>query len=679
MKKSISPPSPKKTSYTYSLHGEVRSDPYRWVHKKKSKEVRAYLEAENRYAEEMMKPSRDLQKRLFCEFLSRINENDESVPYQIEGFLYFSKTKKGKQYPILYRKKNAATRPNAVLDLNVLSKGRSYASLGNVEIKPGSTHLAYSIDFTGFRDFELRLRSMSGKEEITLYHNRVRSFAWANDGRYLFVVLEDRAKRPFQVWRRDIETDKTSFIYEEKDPLFSLSVARSRSGKYLFIHSSSSTTSEVLYIPGDEPLKGARVFAKRRSCHEYYVEHGEAGFFVLTNKQAKNFRVMFVREEATQEKFWGDVIPHQEDLVIDDIDVFKSHMVVEERFQGFSRLRVVDLKTLSSQEIPLPEHLCSVSGYHNEEYDCDEYLFEYESYVSPESVYAYHFDSRKTTLLKQDIVKQGYLQSQYATELIEVLLEDGSVVPVTIVYKRAMRGEHLSSMVLTAYGAYGIPNDPYFSSTRLSLLDRGVIFATAHVRGGGERGEAWHDQGKMLLKRHSFTDFIACAKHLIAAGYTDADRLVIQGGSAGGLLVAAVTNMAPELFCGVLADVPFVDVVNTMLDETLPLTIGEFEEWGNPKLKPYYKYINSYSPYDNIVPQNYPAMLVQTSLNDSQVMYWEPVKYVARLRELKTDERPLLLNVNMDAGHGGASGRYDFLREMAFEYAFILGVLGLET
>ena len=679
MKKTIFPPSPKKTPYTYMLHGEERSDPYRWIHNKNSKVVRAYLEAENGYTDDMMEPSRGLQRRLFREFLGRINESDESVPYLIEDFLYFTKTKKGKQYPILYRKSHAKKRPTVILDLNVLSKDRPYASLGNVEIQPGSTRVAYSIDFTGFRDFELRLRSIGGREEVTLYRNRVRSFAWTNDGRYLFVVLEDEAKRAYQVWRRDTETDEVSLMYEETDPLFSVSVARSRSGKYLFVHSSSNTTSEVLFVPWDEPRKALTIFSKRRSGHEYYVEHGESGFYVLTNKKAKNFRVMFVTEGVTNESRWVDVIPHRQDLVIDDIDVFKRHMVVEERFQGFSRLRVVDLKTWSSQEIPLPEHLCSVSGYHNEKYDCDDYLFEYESYTSPESVYAYHFDSKKITLRKQDVVKQGYRQSEYVTELIEIQLEDQAVVPVTIVYKRSMRSARPSPMVLTGYGAYGIPSDPYFSATRLSLLNRGVIFATAHVRGGGERGEAWHDQGKMLLKRHTFTDFIACAKHLIATGYTDQDSLVIQGGSAGGLLVAAAANMAPELFCGVLADVPFVDVVNTMLDETLPLTIGEFEEWGNPKLKSYYKYINSYSPYDNIVAQDYPAMLVQTSLNDSQVMYWEPVKYVARLRELKTDERPLLLNINMDAGHGGASGRYDFLREIAFEYAFILGVLGLQV
>ncbi|MDA0238011.1 MAG: prolyl oligopeptidase family serine peptidase, partial [Proteobacteria bacterium] len=585
----------------------------------------------------------------------------------------------GKQYPILYRKSSATTRPKVVLDLNVLSKGRSYASLGNVEIKPGSTHVAYSIDFTGFLNFELRLRSIKDKEETTLHRNRVRSFAWGNDGRYLFVVLEDKAKRPYQVWRRDTVDDRTSLVYEEKDPRFSVSVVRSRSGKYLFVHCSSSTTSEVLFVGGGEPLKALRIFAKRRSGHEYYVEHGESGFYVLTNKQAKNFRVMFVKEDATAEKLWVEVIPHQRDLVINDIDVFKGHMIVMERMQGFPRLRVVNLRTWFSQDIPLPERLCSVSGYYNEEYDCDDYLFEYESYNSPESVYTYHFNSRKITLLKQDIVKQGYRQSQYATELIEVRVGDQAVVPVTIVYNRKMRSARPSPMLLTAYGAYGIPSDPCFSATRLSLLDRGIIFATAHVRGGGELGEAWHDQGKMLLKRHTFTDFIACTKHLIASGYTDPDSLVIQGGSAGGLLVAAVTNMAPELFCGVLADVPFVDVINTMLDETLPLTIGEFEEWGNPKLKAYYKYIKSYSPYENIVAQNYPAMLVQTSINDSQVMFWGPVKYVARLRKLKTDDRPLLLNINMDAGHGGASGRYDFLREIAFEYAFILGVFGLKT
>jgi oligopeptidase B len=425
-------------------------------------------------------------------------------------------------------------------------------------------------------------------------------------------------------------------------------------------------------------MQPLRVFNKRRSNHQYYVEHGENGFYIQSNKDAINSRVMFTSEKKTQEKFWSELIPHHSDVVIDDIQVFKGWIVIEERFQGFIRLRVLDISDGSMRQINLPENLCSVSEYHNEQFDSHEYFFEYESYLSPASVYSYNFKTCKLRLIKQEKVKPYFKKSLYSSELIEVKVEDGTIVPVTIVYKRSSRSTGARPMLLSGYGAYGIPSDPYFSTPRLSLLDRGVIFAVAHVRGGGESGRAWHDKGRMLLKRNSFNDFISCAKHLISVGYTEPKKLMISGGSAGGLLVTAVANMSPELFNGVIADVPFVDVVNTMLDESLPLTVGEYEEWGNPHNKRYYSYIKSYSPYDNVKAQNYPTMLVQTSLNDSQVMYWEPAKYVARLRELKTDSRPLLLKVNMEGGHGGSSGRYDFLREIAFEYSFILGVLGLE-
>jgi oligopeptidase B len=678
-KKSLLPPLARKTSHTETVHGELRNDPYRWLHRRDSKEVKDYLKSENMYTEKMMEPSLDLQKVLFSEFINRIEESDETVPYIKGDYYYFSRTIKGQQYSILYRsQKKNKTSPEVVLDLNELSDGEAYASFGHIEVCPNSTLVAYSLDFSGFRDFELRLLSMSDRENVDLQPNNVRSFAWANDSRHLFFVTENSAKRPYKVWRQNVISGEQSLVFEERDPLYSVSVSRSRSDKYIFVYSLSTTTNEISYVSADDPMQPLRVFNKRRSNHQYYVEHGENGFYIQSNKDAINSRVMFTSEKKTQEKFWSELIPHHSDVVIDDIQVFKGWIVIEERFQGFIRLRVLDISDGSMRQINLPENLCSVSEYHNEQFDSHEYFFEYESYLSPASVYSYNFKTCKLRLIKQEKVKPYFKKSLYSSELIEVKVEDGTIVPVTIVYKRSSRSTGARPMLLSGYGAYGIPSDPYFSTPRLSLLDRGVIFAVAHVRGGGESGRAWHDKGRMLLKRNSFNDFISCAKHLISVGYTEPKKLMISGGSAGGLLVTAVANMSPELFNGVIADVPFVDVVNTMLDESLPLTVGEYEEWGNPHNKPYYSYIKSYSPYDNVKAQNYPTMLVQTSLNDSQVMYWEPAKYVARLRELKTDSRPLLLKVNMEGGHGGSSGRYDFLREIAFEYSFILGVLGLE-
>jgi len=677
-KPTLLPPVAHKRTHVTNVHGRSLADDYRWLRDKDSPEVQTYLNAENAYTRAMMKPSEALQKKLYREMLARIKETDTEVPYKDGEYYYYSRTRKGQQYRIYCRKHGRLTsREQVILDLNELARGHPYVALGALDITNDGKTLAYSTDYSGFREYTLRIRDLESGADYPDAIEKARSVAWAADNRTLFYVTEDGSKRASRVWRHVLGEGEARLIYEEFDARFSVSVSDSRSKGYIFITSHSATTSEVRYLPADAPTATLRLFQPRRQGHEYYVDHGHDRFYVLTNDKGRNFRLATAPLQTTSESFWRELVGHREDVMLEGIDVFSRHIVLDERKGGFPRLSVRRVDDGATHVISLPEPASSIYGGANAEFETCTFRFHYQSYVTPDSVYDYDLDNRNMTLLKRREVRGPFNSRDYAVEVLEAVAADGTKVPVSLVYRKDKRRKGPQPMLLTGYGAYGYPHDVHFSSTRLSLLDRGVIYAVAHVRGGGELGKRWHDEGRMLNKRNSFTDFIACAEHLVDLAYTEPSQLVIEGGSAGGLLVGAVANMRPDLFRAVIADVPFVDVINTMLDESLPLTTGEYEEWGNPGDSTYFDYMLSYSPYDNVVAGEYPAMLVETSLNDSQVMYWEPAKYVAKLRALKTDLNPLLLRVNMDAGHGGSSGRYDFLKEIAFSYAFILGVVGI--
>ena len=671
------PPVARRTPVVTEVHGERRIDDYHWLRNKGSRPVTAYLRAENAYTAAMMKPSRRLQDTLYREMLARIKETDVEVPYRDGDYFYYSRTRKGRQYRIFCRRRGSVDAPEQiVLDANQAAKGHRFFSLGAFDVSPDGNLLAYSSDTTGFRQYTLQFKDLRDGRILPDRIEKVRSIAWASDNRTLFYVREDDTKRAHRVYRHLLGARQDQLIYEETDARFSVSVSRSRSNEYLFLTSHSATTSEVRSLRADEAQANPELILARKPDHEYYVDHGHGLFYIVTNDKGRNFRMVTVPVADPSPSRWTEFIAHRSDVMLEGVEVFARHLVAHERAGGFPRLRVIRLADKGEHVIDMPEPVYSVGGGANMEFDTDVFRFHYDSYITPDSEYDYHLDSRERTLLKQREVKR-YDASKYRSELHYAVARDGARIPISLVYRIDRRREAPQPLLLYGYGAYGYSLDVDFSSPRLCLLDRGVMFACAHVRGGGEMGKHWHDEGRMLHKKNSFTDFIACAEHLIRESYTDPSRLVIEGGSAGGLLVGAVTNLRPELFRAVVAQVPFVDVINTMLDASLPLTTGEYEEWGNPNDKMHYDDMSSYSPYDNLAKTNFPAMLVETSLNDSQVMYWEPAKYVAKLRTLKTDANPLLLRVNMDAGHGGASGRYDYLKEIAFTCAFILGALGL--
>ena len=671
------PPIGRRQPVSTQVHGAPRVDDYHWLRDKGSRDVQAYLKAENAYTAAMMKPSQRLQHTLYREMLARIKETDVEVPYREGNYFYYSRTRKGRQYRIFCRRQGSVKAPEQIiLDANQTAKGHRYFSLGAFEVSPDGNLLAYSTDTTGFRQYTLQCKDLRTGRLLPERIEKARSVAWASDNRTLFYVTEDGAKRAYRVYRHELGRREDTLIYEETDARFSVSVTRSRSNEYLFLTSHSATTSEVRTVRSDAPHETPALLLARRQDHEYYVDHGHGLFYIVTNDKGRNFRLVTAPVHDPSPSQWQQVMAQRDDVMLEGVEVFARHLIAHERAGGFPRLRVVRLADRDEHVIEMPEPVYSVGGGANMEFDSDVYRFHYGSYVTPDSEYDYHLDSRQRTLLKQREVK-GYDTAKYRSELHYAVARDGTRIPISLVYRIDLRRGAAQPLLLYGYGAYGYPLDVDFSSTRLSLLDRGVIFACAHVRGGGEMGKRWHDEGRMLNKKNSFTDFIACAEHLIREHYTEPSRLAIHGGSAGGLLVGAATNLRPDLFRAVVAEVPFVDVINTMLDASLPLTTGEYEEWGNPNDKAFYEAMAEYSPYDNLSRRDYPAMLVETSLNDSQVMYWEPAKYVAKLRSLRTDANPLLLRVNMQAGHGGASGRYDYLKELAFTYAFILGALGI--
>jgi oligopeptidase B len=660
------------------VQGERREDEYFWLRDKDSPEVTAYLEAENAYTDAVMKDTEAFQDALYREMLARIKEDDSSVPYRRGAHVYYSRTETGKQYPIHCRRRDVPQSPEEILlDLNVLAEGRPFLSLGAFTVSDDGRFLAYSLDLTGFRDYTLHVKDLASGELLADRVEKVSSVAWSADGAILFYVTEDAAKRPYRLWRHRLGATQDDLLREEADELFRLGVFRTRSRAFVMAASRSFTSGEYHWLPAGEPHGTWRTILPRERDHEYDVDHGGDRFWIRTNGGGRrNFRLVWAPVDDPRAEHWTEVIPHREDVMLEDADVFARHVVVQEREAGLIRLRVLRLADGDSHHVNFPEPAYEVDEEANAEFDTDRYRFRYESFVTPSSVFDYDMQGRTLALLKRTEVLGGYDPTRYRIERIFATAPDGTRVPISLVRGVDAPRDGSSPMSLAGYGAYGLPYPVSFSSNRLSLLERGVTVAIAHVRGGGEGGKRWHDAGRLLAKPNTFTDFIACADHLIAQGYTAADRLVIEGGSAGGLLIGAVVNRRPDLCDAALMRVPFVDVINTMLDESLPLTVGEFEEWGNPKERAYYDVMKTYCPYSNLLTVRYPALLVRTSLNDSQVMYWEPAKYVARLRA-RSPETDVLFRINMAAGHGGSSGRYDHLREIAFDYAWLLGRLGI--
>ncbi len=623
-----------------------------------------------------------VRKKLYDEMVGRMQETDSTAPVKLGEFYYYSRTEKGKQYSIHCRKAGSVEADEEILiDLNILAEGHDYLRLGVFRISPDQRLLAYSLDTDGAEDYTIQFKDLSTGE---LLPDRIKGTAysavWAEDNETLFYTTRDEAKRSYRLFRHKLGTDplKDTLIHQEDDQLFRVMISKTRDRRYLILTISSLETSESHILETDSPKRSFRVVRPRRKGLRYSLHHRQGTFYVLTNDEATNFKVMTVKTSAPEKENWLEYIPHRENVLVERLALFENHMVVHERENGLQTLRILDFSNVESSYVPFPEPVYTVSGASNPEFGSGVYRFVYSSLTTSNSVIDYNMETSEWTLVKQKPVLGGYDPANYETERIFAPAEDGTEVPVSLVYRKGFARDGSSPLLLYGYGSYGSSMDPGFNSSRLSLLDRGFVFAIAHVRGGQEMGRQWYEDGKFLKKKNTFTDFVACARHLIDEGYTSRERLAIMGRSAGGLLIGAVLNLAPELFKVAVAGVPFVDVVTTMMDESIPLTVGEFEEWGNPRDEKYYDYMLSYSPYDNVEAREYPHLLVTAGLNDPRVAYWEPAKWTAKLRRLKTDDNVLLLKTFMGAGHFSSSGRYDYLKDLVFEFAFIMDMLGIE-
>ena len=677
------PPVAKKIPTVHKIHGYEVVDPYAWLRddSRESKRVLKHLQAENTYADRVTSSQSKFEEKIYGEMLARIKEDDTQVPGKRGEYFYYYRTEAGKQYTIRCRKRgDTAAAEEVTLDENQLAEGHEYFALGDYAVSLDGNLLAYTTDVLGYRQYQLHVKDLRTGKTVENIAERVTSVAWAADNQTLFYVQENpTTKRSEELFRHVLGSQKHESLYSEKDELYAIEVARTRSDAFICLVIQSRTTSEVRYLSATQPDSELKVFLPRKEGHEYYFDHSGADFFVRTNDHGKTFRLVRAPVADPRPENWTELIPMRADVMLEEVDCFANHFVAVERQKGVPKFTVHDLATGNARPVTFPEPVYLVHPVQNFEFDTHLYRFSYQSLLTPTSVFDYDVHASTRELKKQQPVLGGYDPSLYASERIEATAPDGVRVPISLVYRKDLVRDGARPMLLEAYGSYGFPYDVDFSSERLSLLDRGVICAMAHIRGGGDMGKDWHDQGKMLHKKNTFTDFIACAEFLVGEKYTSKERLAITGGSAGGLLMGAVTNMRPDLFHLVVSYVPFVDVMNTMLDESLPLTVGEYLEWGNPNEKTAYDYMRSYSPYENIERKAYPTMLVRTSLHDSQVGYWEPAKYVARLREMKTDKNLLIFKTKLDpGGHGGASGRYDRLKDTAFDYAFILGQFGIK-
>jgi oligopeptidase B len=675
----ISPPTAKKVPHKIETHGDVRIDDYFWIKDKKDPDVIKYLEAENAFTNAALKPTEKLQDQLYKEFLSRIKQTDEDVPVRRGSYWYYSRTVEGKQYAIHCRKKGGLDAPEEVLlDGNELAKGEKFFSLGSSRVSDDETLLAYSTDTTGFREYTLFVKDLRTGKLIESKLVKTPMFEWAADNKTLFYATEDEAKRAHKLWRHTLgqPKDKDTLIYEEKDELFWLELSRSRDRKYLYHSSGSYGSTEQRFLAADNPSGEWKIIAERKQGHEYTADHRDGRFYILTNKNANNFKVMTCLVEKTDPDNWATLIPYDAKVYTESISVFKNYLILSIRENGLSQLLIRHFSDGATQPIEFNESVYDVALASNPEFDTDSIRFTYSSMVTPDSEFEFNLTTKNRKLLKRQEVPGGYDPASYVTERVHATADDGTKVPITLVYRKGLKKDGTAGCLLYAYGSYGYTIPMQFDPVRVSLLDRGVVYAHAHIRGGSDLGRTWYDDGKMLKKMNTFTDFVACADYLVKEKICSRDKLAIEGASAGGLLIAVVLNLRPDLCKVAVLKVPFVDAITTMLDESIPLTVQEFQQWGNPKVKKEYDYLRQYCPYTNMKQANYPSMLVMTSLNDSQVLFHEPTKYVAKLRTLRTDKNPFLLKCNMDAGHGGASGRYDHLKEDALVTAFVLDQIG---
>ncbi len=675
------PPLAQRIAHVETRHGEKVVDDYFWLREKSNPDVIAYLTAENAYTAALTAAQKPLEEAIYREMLGRIKQTDVSVPARRGDYYYLTRTVEGQQYPIVCRRKGSADGPEEVLlDCNELAKGFKFFSLGAFEVSDDGQLLAYTTDTTGFRQYTLHVKDLQDGKLRDDTAQRVTNVAWAGDNRTLFYSTEDeKNKRSNQLWRHTLGSAKDDLLYEENDELFTVGLGRTSDRKYVVLLLDCFDASDVRLLAADKPTGEFRPTVPREHGHRYEVDHRDGLLYILTNKDAKNFRIVTAPlEKAGDLAGWKEFVPHQSDVLLQGMQLFQDFATVTAKREALNHLRTYDFAAGAWHEIEFPESVYTAGPGQNEQFDTPLFRYTYQSMVTPPSVFDYDMRTQKSTLLKQEEVLGGYDPAKYATERQWATARDGTRVPLSLAYRKDVKRDGTAPLLLYGYGSYGAGISPRFSSERVSLLDRGVVFAVAHVRGGNELGEAWRDAGMLMQKKNTFTDFVDCAEFLVKEKWTSPGRLAIEGASAGGLLMGAVVNLRPDLFRAVHLGVPFVDVMNTMLDASIPLTTVEYLVWGNPNEKPAYDYMRSYSPYDNLARSAYPAMLVTTGLNDSQVMYWEPAKYVAKLRTLKTDDRPLLLRTNMGAGHGGASGRYDGLREQAFEYAWLLTQLGID-
>ncbi len=676
----VTPPVAKIVPHQTTFLGDTRTDNYFWLRDRDDPDTIKYLEAENRYTEAMMKSTDALQSKLYTEILGRIKQTDLSVPVKRDGYFYYTRTVEGKQYPIHCRKKGSLEAAEEILlDENQLAEGKKYFRIGNFSVSPNTKLLAYSVDFDGDEAYTIHVKDLAtGKLLVDEIPNTYYSLEWANDNATFFYTVLDPAKRPYKVFRHTLGVKKDELVYHETDEKFNLALSKTSSRAYILIDISSSLTSEVRYLSADHPNGKFEPILPRVHETEYDVTHHGDSWFIRTNDGAKTFRVVEAPVKNPSKANWKEILPGRPDVTVEEVRAFKDYLTVEERDRGLNKLRIQSFATGKVHYVDFSEPVYTIAMGGNAEYDTKVVRFNYASLVTPNSVFDYNMETRERELKKQQEVLGGYDPSQYVSERVYATAPDGVKIPISLVYKKGFAKDGKAPALLYGYGAYGISMDPTFASDRLSLLDRGFVYAIAHIRGGADLGKPWHEDGRILKKKNTFTDFIAAAEYLIAQKYTSPSRLAIMGGSAGGLLMGAVTNMRPDLFAVVVAMVPFVDALNTMLDASLPLTVGEYEEWGNPNEKQYYDYIKSYAPYENVEAKQYPKMLVTAGLNDPRVSYWEPAKWVAKLRATKNDHHLLLLKTNMGSGHFGASGRYEHIKETAFNYAFILNALGIE-
>ncbi|MDI5888545.1 S9 family peptidase [Flavobacterium sp. LB3P48] len=660
-------------------HNETRIDNYFWLNDRENPEVIDYLNKENTYYDAMTAHTKDFQKELFEEMKGRIKEDDQSVPYLYNGYYYITRFEKGQDYPIYSRKKGSLSANEEILfNCNDLAKGHSYFQLGGLSVSSDNKFASFGIDIVGRRIYTIQIKNLETGEILSdKIENATGNSVWANDNKTIFYTRQDKVTlRSDKVFKHKLATDAADdvLVFNEKDDTFNVSVSKEKSRKYIVIGSGSTLTTEYRILNSDTPDGEFVVFQPRVRGLEYSISHFGDSFYILTNKdKATNFKLMKTPENATAKENWKDVIAHRKDVLLEDIEIFRNYLVVEERSNGLNHIRIMPWSGAGEYYLPFGSETYNAYTTTNVDFDTDILRYSYQSLATPSSVIDFNMKTKEKEIKKEQEVLGGkFDKNNYIEERVWATATDGTKVPISLVYRKGLKKDGNNPLLLYAYGSYGVTMDTYFSSTRLSILDRGFVFAIAHIRGGEDLGREWYEDGKLLKKKNTFTDFIDCSKFLIQEKYTSPEHLYAEGGSAGGLLMGAVVNMAPELYNGVIAQVPFVDVITTMLDDTIPLTTGEYDEWGNPNVKKYYDYMLSYSPYDNVKPQKYPNMFVSTGLHDSQVQYWEPAKWVAKLRTQKTNDTVLYLNTNMDAGHGGASGRFEALKELAKEYSFLL-------